>query len=363
MLDHKSLRFAVLMLIMLTLSACVSKSTFENMAAQAKKLDTDLTDLQSRHQALVNREEELQASHADLQKRQNELQAAHQALSQEKVELEKENAGLLAQNETLAAGNRELEEILAAREDSLTRKIAEQRQEMTGLQSEYEIKLNELNRQLAELAGKRAALEAELGVCEQTGAQQNKQLAELGQQLAVARETNNLLNEDLQLFRAEKESEVQAMSATYQSLLDKMKNEIDQGQITISELKGKLTVNMIDAILFDSGKAEIKEGGLQVLQKVIDILREIPGKTIRIEGHTDNVPIVGALAQRYPTNWELSAARAVNVTRFLQERGLDPRNLNAVAYGEYLPVADNDTDAGRARNRRIEIILAEPDRH
>ena len=136
-----------------------------------------------------------------------------------------------------------------------------------------------------------------------------------------------------------------------------MKTEIDKGQVTISELEGKLTVNMVDAVLFDSGKAEVKDAGLQVLQKVVDILMTVSDKAIRVEGHTDNVKIGGVLAQKYPTNWELSAARAVNVTRFLQNQGLNPADLGAVAYGEHKPVADNETAEGKAKNRRIEIIL------
>jgi chemotaxis protein MotB len=136
-----------------------------------------------------------------------------------------------------------------------------------------------------------------------------------------------------------------------------MKSEISKGEVTISELKGKLTVNMVDSVLFDSGKAEVKPEGLVVLQKVIGILKGVKDKAIHIEGHTDNVPIVGALTRKYPTNWELSSARALNVARFLQQQGIDPTLLAAVAYGEYKPVAANDSDEGRAKNRRIEIVL------
>jgi chemotaxis protein MotB len=136
-----------------------------------------------------------------------------------------------------------------------------------------------------------------------------------------------------------------------------MKSEISKGQVTISELKGKLTVNMVDSILFDSGKAEVKKGGRDILGKVVSILKDVNDKSIRIEGHTDTVQISRALAQRYPTNWELSAARAINVARYLQEQGIDPGQLSAVAYGEWKPVATNDTAEGKAKNRRIEIIL------
>jgi chemotaxis protein MotB len=168
---------------------------------------------------------------------------------------------------------------------------------------------------------------------------------------------NDRLKGELAALQKQKEEAVEKMSKTYDDLLEKMKNEISQGQVTISELKGKLTVNMVDAVLFDSGKAEVKPGGVTVLRKVLEILRQVKDKAIRIEGHTDNVQITGKLAQRFPTNWELSAARAITVARLLQQEGIDPAVLSTAAFGEYHPVADNGTEEGRARNRRIEIIL------
>jgi chemotaxis protein MotB len=169
-------------------------------------------------------------------------------------------------------------------------------------------------------------------------------------------ENAKLKAENAGLVKA-REEQVQKVSSTYEDMIEKMKSEISKGQITISELKGKLTVNMVDSILFDSGRAEVKKGGLEILGKVVSILKDVKDKSIRIEGHTDNVQISRALAQRYPTNWELSAARSINVARFLQDQGIDPANLSAVAYGEWKPVATNDTAEGKAKNRRIEIIL------
>ena len=147
------------------------------------------------------------------------------------------------------------------------------------------------------------------------------------------------------------------MSKTYEELLAEMKGEIEQGQIAITELQGKLTVDVVDRILFNSGQAEVKPEGLAVLKRVVEILMTVTDKVIRIEGHTDNIPIAGTLAKRYPTNWELSAARALNVTRYLEKEGIDPTILSAAAFGEYQPVAENDTSEGRAKNRRIAIIL------
>ena len=311
-------------LLTLGISGCVSKATFETMAEQANKLDTDLGDLQARHN--------------DLQTEKSGLESDKAALLQEKAGLESDKIALTVEKEALIAGNEELENILAAKEDTLSKMITELRQEMARQDADFTTQLADRNKRLGE---------------------RDLIIAEQAERITSTTATNAQLAEKLRQIRAEKESEVQQMNATYQSLIDKMKNEIDKGQITISELKGKLTVNMVDAILFDSGKAEVKPEGLLVLQRVIDILKEVSGKTIRIEGHTDNVPIIGVLAQKYPSNWELSAARAVNVARFLQERGIDPLNLNAVAYGEFKPVAGNDSETGRARNRRIEIILAD----
>jgi len=183
-----------------------------------------------------------------------------------------------------------------------------------------------------------------------------QRIAELRQKIRVIEIENGRLRQEIVGLQKAKE-DVQKASKTYEQLLDKMQSEIAQGQVTISELKGKLTVNMVDSILFDSGRAEVKANGLPVLQKVVDILKTVKDKTIRIEGHTDNAQIRGALLNKYASNWELSAARAVNVTRFLQEQGLEPDLLMAAAYGEYRPVAPNDSADGKARNRRIEIIL------
>jgi len=185
----------------------------------------------------------------------------------------------------------------------------------------------------------------------------------LAKELTAQKERNkSLADENVALKESttkleKKSKEVEAASNTYKELLQEMKGEIAKGQITITELKGKLTMDVVDKILFDSGEATVKEEGLAVLKRVVDILKNVKDKNIRIEGHTDNVKITGRLAQKYPTNWELSYARAINVTKYLQEQGIDPKILSATAFGEYQPIADNATPEGRAKNRRIAIIL------
>ncbi len=219
-------------------------------------------------------------------------------------------------------------------------------------------KFNRLTEDAAVLTADKKQLE---GILRAKSDTLSKNISELRQQMAELRVENEKLNEDIAELQKAKEEKVKEVSGTYEKLLANMKNEIAQGQVTISELKGKLTVNMEAAILFDSGKANVKPEGLDILNKMVETLKNVNGKAIRIEGHTDNVQIAGGLARTFPTNWDLSAERAINVTRFLQEQGVDPRNLSATAFAEFKPVADNSTREGRAKNRRIEITLVTKD--
>lgn len=183
----------------------------------------------------------------------------------------------------------------------------------------------------------------------------NKRVGELEQTIA----NNEAEIGRLQKVTTEKEQEIARLRTTYDSLVRDLKKEIEAGDIKVTQFRDLLTVNLVEKILFDSGRAEIKPRGLEILKRVGDILKGVPDKVVRIEGHTDNVPIGAALRARFPTNWELSTARATVVARFLQDKvGLDPTRLSATGYGEYRSVAPNDSEEGRAQNRRIEIILA-----
>jgi chemotaxis protein MotB len=158
--------------------------------------------------------------------------------------------------------------------------------------------------------------------------------------------------------KAEKAEKLEKATQTYQDLQKKLEKEIQEGQVQIAEMKDRLTVTMVDQILFPSGSAEVGSKGKAVLDKVVDILKDVKDKRIEIDGHTDNVPIVSSLKKRFPTNWELSTARATEVVRYLQETGgIDPRLLSAAGFAEYQPVESNKTEAGRHKNRRIEIVL------
>src|SRR5215203_2824 len=141
---------------------------------------------------------------------------------------------------------------------------------------------------------------------------------------------------------------------TQQSLEDEMRKALESKEVTISELRGKLTVNILDRILFDSGEAELKAEGQRILEKIAGVLAQHTNRQVHIIGHTDDVPI----HRRFASNWELSTARATAAVRFLQEQaGVDPRRLGALGYGQFHPIAPNTTAEGRAKNRRIEVVI------
>ena len=151
---------------------------------------------------------------------------------------------------------------------------------------------------------------------------------------------------------------IRDLHATRVKIESSLKEQIENQEIKLEEIEGKLKVTLVDKILFDTGKVEIAKRGKEVLLQLADTLRENKDQNIVVEGHTDDVPIGLGLIEKYPTNWELSAARAVGVVRFLQEKGwLEPERLTATGYSYYKPLASNDTAAGRRQNRRIEIIL------
>jgi chemotaxis protein MotB len=116
-----------------------------------------------------------------------------------------------------------------------------------------------------------------------------------------------------------------------------------------------MTVQLKDKILFASGSARVGKEGQEALTKIADALKTVQGRIVRVEGHTDDVPTGGG---QFPTNWELSLARAMAVVRSLQDAGVDPTMLSAAGYGQYQPLVPNDTPEHKSQNRRIEIVLA-----
>lgn len=164
--------------------------------------------------------------------------------------------------------------------------------------------------------------------------------------------------DSLQADLAAKDAQIKELQSTFEELDLKMKKEIAAGDIRLTQSGGRIQVDLIDKILFDSGEAMLSQRGQEVLTRLGASLAQIKDKQIQVAGHTDNSPIREKLQESFATNWELSSARAVNVVRFLSETAQVPANrLVAAGHGPYRPIASNATPKGRARNRRIEILL------
>jgi chemotaxis protein MotB len=155
---------------------------------------------------------------------------------------------------------------------------------------------------------------------------------------------------------AAREAEIASMQSTYDELVSDLESEVSSGQIEIERLREGLRLNVSDDVLFASGSAELDAIGREVLIKVAAQLKEL-NDFIEVRGHTDNLRIKGTLARRYPTNWELAAARAARVVRLLEEKGVAGDRLAVVSLGPNDPIAPNDSAENRAVNRRIEIRL------
>ena len=154
------------------------------------------------------------------------------------------------------------------------------------------------------------------------------------------------------------EIKIEEIKSTYNALVNKLQENINNQEAIIKEFEKKLSVTFIDSVLFGFGDASITPEGRKILKSVGDILKNLEDRKIRVIGHTDNIPIGSKYQSKFPTNWELSSARAAAVIRFFQnESGLDPENMECAGRSYYQPVTSNKTSVGRAKNRRVEIII------
>ena len=323
----------LLCLSLLVICSCVSKKDYLLKVDESKKLSMELEELKSDHTMLEEQKEACDTHVIALKQEKSDLEKMRTQLQLKILSLEKENA-------RVKGDNLELEKILKAKSDTLSKNIVD------------------LRDRIADLKKNNSLLKAENKDLSQNVETLQKDVSNFRNQIVALREKIEVLQSKTKDLERQREEEVLAMKGTYENLLENMKSEIEKGKITITQLRGKLKVNMLDEILFDSGETTIKPQGIEVLKRVGNILLNVKDKAINIEGHTDNVPIGAELSEKYPTNWELSVARATNVARYLQEKsGINPSLLSATGYGEYKPVASNETEEGKAKNRRIEIVL------
>jgi len=304
----------ILSLLLLLLSVgpgCVGKAKYESALSAGVALEQQVADLES---ALTTE----RAALADLQSQLASSQAHTAELTDLVGSLEQRNVQLTDNLRALAGTVSDLQ----ARGRADTDKKAELETMLSSLQDESARTATEVQAakaRIAELAAERERLAAE-----------------------AAR------------LKAEKDK-LAAKTQAYDDLMAAMKDEIASGQVKITELSGRLTVNVSNAILFDSGKYALKSAGTDALIKVAGVLAQIDDRTIAVEGHTDNDVVRSGAT--YADNWALSSLRASTVVSLLAANGVDPLNVRSVGLGEFRPVESNDTPEGKAANRRTEIVL------
>jgi len=150
------------------------------------------------------------------------------------------------------------------------------------------------------------------------------------------------------------EAETKRRNEIYAQFVDRLKTMIDGGQLTVSIEQGRIAINLPNNVLFKSGSANLNSEGSEALTQIAAVLSQFSDRRFQIEGHTDNNPISSA---RFPSNWELSTARALAVVHLLSGLGVSAENISAAGFGEFHPRASNDSEEGRQLNRRIEIIM------
>jgi chemotaxis protein MotB len=362
----------------------------EELASNKKAL----SDIQARLAALEKDKEQLTAALGEARDQARDLgtklaaeQVKGAALREDKQKL---MAGTTTAKEEIArlqkrAGELETE---AARASDLAKRLAERDQEIS--------KLRKAATEREALAGRMASLTDRLERTKQRVSTLTGELALLGEEAARMRQERDRLSLEIQKHQdgvrpeappptmaPESESamlekprpedstaslrgggeEHPAIAATLSELSKMLQADIARGDITLQKGRDRLTITLVERVLFDSGQAQLKPTGLDLLRQLSGVLKSHSDKQIRVEGHTDNVPIGAKLKERFPTNWELSTARATSVVRFLvEDGGLDPANLSAVGYADTRPIGSNDVEEGRMANRRIDIVLHPKDR-
>ena len=221
--------------------------------------------------------------------------------------------------------------------------------QIVSLQAEVKRLAGEIEARNAQIA----TLQTQLDEATTLGARLREELEKAGKNVdKLLGEKSDMAKRLAELRKAQ--AAAQKRAALFQKLALKFKKMIDAGDLKIVLRDGRMVLQLRNDVLFDSGKVKIKDDGKTALTEVANILVTLTDRKLQVAGHTDNVPIS---TQRFPSNWELSTARAVNVVKYLVTQGVKAQTLSAAGYSKFDPVAANEADEDRAKNRRIEIVL------
>ena len=336
------------------------QQNLDQETSQRKSAEQQAASLEKEREALTARSAELQNRLEGLEREKSQLGSELGDVRSQIATLEKKLAdetanvtALESDKQQLASGTATAQsEIVKLRQkqaelEAESARVAKEREQLRQEQSRLSATLDQERQRLKAEAEEKARLQQEQSQLSASLDEERKRLKAEAEEKAR-----------LEQAHAAKEEEIRRLTKTQEELSQSLKDEIAKGNIKIQQVRDRLTINMVDRVLFDSGRAVIKPAGVKVLKQVGDVLNKITDKQIRIEGHTDNVPISTKLQDKFKTNWELSTARATTVVRYLIDQGgVQPQALSAVGYADTHPIASNESEEGRSSNRRIEIVL------
>ena len=189
-------------------------------------------------------------------------------------------------------------------------------------------------------------------------ADEDQQIAQLKGSLGIAQSQAITDEQKAQLEDAKRAiQDAQERGKLLSDLEGKFKQMIEAGNLKVTTRHGRVVLQLHNDVLFDTGAADVKPDGKKAIAQVAAALHTVGGRRFQVAGHTDNAPIATETKKTFPTNWELSSARAISVVKLLVSEGVDAGELSAAGYGPYDPIASNGTPDGQAKNRRIEIAL------
>ncbi|GJL80763.1 MAG: flagellar motor protein [marine bacterium B5-7] len=334
-----------------------SQRRLEALEADLAQSVKQLEEAKKANVALVAENTKLADKNAELTTSSESNQSLRQDYEELKAKLVSEQSqrseiseNLLSKREILDEASQALQTAISERDKvEADLEAAREKAEHT---AELEQKLSEANARIAERTDNLTAERSRVDTLEADLADLNRRSEELVQQLQVRESEVTQLNEERDKARLE---------------LENLRNEIEQvvaaKDTEVREIRDRVTLIRMDSdIVFAFGSTRLREKGQAVLDSIAEYARNNEDRIISLEGHTDSVPISVDRRNIFPSNWELSAARAASAARYLESKGIPPERLRIVGYGEYRPVDDNKTPEGRSANRRLEIVLSPANR-
>lgn len=322
---------------------------------------------------LSQRDQELAAlrtTSGDKDRLANQLSTAERQLSAKDQELAALRSGVGEKDQELAAlrGSAGEKDHLAAKLAALQGQLSSKDQELTGLKGNaadrdrLSSELAQAKQRITELERQLAAKDHELAGLKNAASDREKLVADLAAAKQRASDLESELgrrDREMATLKGALDQHKTSLAEAKDDLSKLLQAEVAKGNVTMKQLGDQLTLGLATTLLFDSGEATLKPGGADVLHRIGSVLKQYPDRSIHVAGHTDNVPIKGRLAKTYPTNLELSQARAESARQALTDGGMAAAKIEATGHADSRPIASNATAEGRQKNRRVEIVVGQ----